>query len=254
MNPPHTGYELVPDNYKAIYKDLDVETLCANRPDIPAKGTTMGDYFRNNIRNYYACITGVDENVGRIIDELKRNGLFDNTIVVFTSDHGICMGAHENAGKDIFYEEAMRIPMIISWPRQIKPRKEENLMISFADLYPSLLSLMGFQKEIPKTVQTFDLSRQILGKDKREVVQPYYYVLFDNHATGYRGLRTKTHTFVVHATNGVIDDTILFDRTKDPYQMNNIARQHPPLVQKLSKQLKDWLTQTDDSFANYLKP
>jgi hypothetical protein len=254
MNPPHTGYELVPDNYKAIYKDLDVEALCANRPDIPAKGTTMGDYFRNNIRNYYACITGVDENVGRIIDELKRNGLFDNTIVVFTSDHGICMGAHENAGKDIFYEEAMRIPMIISWPERIKPRKEENLMIGFADLYPSLLSLMGFRKEIPETVQTFDLSREILGCSKREVVQPYYYVQFDNHATGYRGLRTKAHTFVVHATNGVIDDTILFDRTKDPHQMNNIAKQHPRLVRKFCKQLKDWLTQTDDPFANYIKP
>ena len=116
MNPPHTGYELVPDRYKEIYKDLDVEALCKGRPDIPAKGTEMGDYFRNNIRNYYACITGVDENVGRIIEALKQNNLFDNTIVVFTSDHGICMGAHENAGKDIFYEESMRIPMIISLP------------------------------------------------------------------------------------------------------------------------------------------
>ena len=52
----------------------------------------MGDYFRNNIRDYYACMTGVDENVGRLIEELKRLKLFDNTIVVFTSDHGICMG------------------------------------------------------------------------------------------------------------------------------------------------------------------
>ena len=51
MNPPHTGYELVPDNYKAIYKDMDVEALCNNRPDIPAKGTEMGDYFRNNIHH-----------------------------------------------------------------------------------------------------------------------------------------------------------------------------------------------------------
>lgn len=255
MNPPHTGYELVPDNYKAIYKDLDIEALCVNRPDIPAKGTEMGDYFRNNTRNYYACITGVDENVGRIIDELKRNGLFDNTIVVFTSDHGICMGAHENAGKDIFYEEAMRIPMIISWPARIKPRKEENLPIAFADLYPSLLSMMGFQKEIPETVQTFDLAQEILHESpQKEVVQPYYQIKYDNHATGYRGLRTKTYTFVVHATNGKIDDIILFDRTKDPHQMNNIARQRPQLVQKFNKQLKDWLIQTNDPFAHYLKP
>ena len=240
MNPPHTGYELVPDRYKALYKDMDVEALCANRPDIPAKGTEMGNYFRNNIRNYYACITGVDENVGRIIETLKSNGLFENTIVVFTSDHGICMGAHNAAGKDIFYEESMRIPMIISWPAKIKPRKDDRLMIAFADLYPSLLSLMGFRKEIPETVQTFDFFCLFLGKSKKEVVQPYYYVQFDNHATGYRGLRTATHTFAVHATNGKIDETVLFDRTKDPYQMDNIAGQSPHLVRQFNKLLKAW--------------
>ena len=219
MNPPHTGYELVPDRYKEIYKDLDVEALCKGRPDIPAKGTEMGDYFRNNIRNYYACITGVDENVGRIIEALKQNNLFDNTIVVFTSDHGICMGAHENAGKDIFYEESMRIPMILSWPDQIKPRKSDPLMIAFADLYPTLLSMMGFSKEIPETVQTFDLSNEVLtGKNKKDLVQPYYFVKFDNHATGYRGLRTDRYTYAVHATDGKIDNVILFDRASEPYR------------------------------------
>lgn len=112
MNPPHTGYELVPDRYKEMYKNLNVEALCANRPDIPAKGTEMGDYFRNNIRNYYACMTGVDENIGRIINELKRLGLLKNTIVVFTSDHGICMGAHEQAGKISFMRNPCEFPSL----------------------------------------------------------------------------------------------------------------------------------------------
>ena len=254
MNPPHTRYELVPDRYKEIYKNLDVEALCKDRPDIPAKGTEMGDYFRNNIRNYYACITGVDENVGRIIEALKQNHLFDNTIVVFTSDHGICMGAHENAGKDIFYEESMRIPMIISWPDQIKPRRDDKLMIAFADLYPSLLSMMGFQKEIPSTVQTFDLGNAIITGEPKEIVQPYYFVKYDNHATGYRGLRTDRYTYVVHATDGKIDKVILFDRNNDPYEMDNIANQQPELIRKFSRQLQAWLTQTNDPFANYITP
>lgn len=251
MNPPHTGYELVPDRYKEIYKDLDVEALCKGRPDIPAKGTEMGDYFRNNIRNYYACITGVDENVGRIIEALKQNNLFDNTIVVFTSDHGICMGAHENAGKDIFYEESMRIPMILSWPDQIKPRKSDPLMIAFADLYPTLLSMMGFSKEIPETVQTFDLSNEVLtGKNKKDLVQPYYFVKFDNHATGYRGLRTDRYTYAVHATDGKIDNVILFDRTNDPHEMNNIASQQLKLTHTFNRQLKTWLEKTNDPLPN----
>lgn len=253
MNPPHTGYELVPDKYKEMYKDLDVEALCAARPGIPAKGTKTGDFFRKSIRDYYACITGVDENVGRIVEALKQNGLFDNTIVVFTSDHGDLMGVHDLIGKNIYYEEAMRVPVIISWPRKIQPRKDDKLMIAFADLYPSLLSLMGFRQEIPASVQTFDLSKEILtGKAGKEIAQPYYYVQFDNHATGYRGLRTSTYTYVVHATDGKTDDVILFDRTQDPHQMNNIAGRHPELVSRLGKQLKEWLTKTGDPFAFYI--
>lgn len=253
MNPPHTGYELVPDRYKEMYKNLNVEALCANRPDIPAKGTEMGDYFRNNIRNYYACMTGVDENIGRIINELKRLGLFKNTIVVFTSDHGICMGAHEQAGKDIFYEESMRIPVLISWPEKIKPKTDRTTMIAFADLYPTLLSIMGFQQQIPEEVQTFNLASVLLyGKENNRIVQPYYYIQSSNPATGYRGLRTATHTFTIHATNGKVDKIILFDRRSDPYQMNNIAMQHPKLVNRLKSQLKTWLQKTEDPFFNYL--
>lgn len=252
MNPPHTGYELVPERYKELYKDLDVEAL-ANRPDIPPAGTKLGDYFRNNIRNYYACMTGVDENVGRIVDALRLNGLFDNTIVVFTSDHGICMGAHGNVGKNVFYEEAMRVPMIISWPGKIQPRKESKLMIAFADLYPTLLSLMGLKEEIPETVQTFDLSEEILtGKERPDLAQPYYYIRFDNPATGYRGLRSPAYTYVVHATEGTIDEVILFDRRKDPYQTDNVASTHPGLVRNFNRQLKAWLESTNDSFADFL--
>lgn len=253
MNPPHTGYDLVPDHYKALYKDLDVESLCARWPSIPPKGTPMGDSFRKDVRDYYACIAGVDENVGRIVAALKANKQFDNTVFVFTSDHGTCMGAHNEAGKDIYYEESMRIPMIISYPAKLKPRKEEKLMLSFADLYPSLLSLMGFQKEIPAEVQTFDLSREILtGEEKKDLAQPYYFVQFDNPATGYRGFRSSTHTYVIHATDGKIDETVLLDRVKDPYQMKNVANEQPAVVSQFKEQLKEWLIRTQDPFANYL--
>lgn len=253
MNPPHTGYELVPERYKKLYNDLDVEALCANRPDIPAKGTEMGDYFRNNIRNYYACMTGVDENVGRIIEQLKANGQFENTIVVFTSDHGICMGAHESAGKDIYYEESMRIPIVISWPLKLKPRIDTASAVAFADLYPTIVSLMGFKKDIPKEVQTIDWSKDFLwGESREDVVQPYYFIQYDEPTTGYRGLRNNVYTFVVHASKGKIDKIILFDRSKDPYQMNNIAEEQLVLVNHMKRQLKQFLLKTEDPFAQYL--
>ena len=253
MNPPHTGYELVPDKYKNIYKDLNVESLCKLRPDIPAKGTPMGNYFRDNIRNYYACMTGVDEQIGRIVNELKKLNLFDKTILVFTSDHGICMGAHGQAGKDIFYEEAMQIPLIITWPQRIKPRTDKKTMIALADLYPTLLTVMGLAHHIPEEVQTFNWANVLLeGKEYTDVVQPYYYIQASDQTTGYRGLRTATHTFVVHAEHGVVDNILLFDRTTDPFQMNNRAPQEPQLVKHFKKQLKKWLKKTKDPFYQYL--
>ena len=252
MNPPHTGYELVPDKYKEIYRNVDVETVC-NSPIIAPKGTKMGDFYRKSVLDYYACMTGVDEQVGRIIRQLKEQVLFDNTIVVFTSDHGDSMGMHEHIGKNIYYEEAMRIPMMISWPEKITPRRDSTLMIAFADLYPSLLSLMGFKDRIPAEVQTFDLSASILSPENtQEIVQPYYYLLPENLTTGYRGLRTKKYTFAVHATNGRTDEWILFDREQDPFQLNNIAPDQPTLIKQFSNQLKDWLKKTNDPFMNCL--
>lgn len=83
-------------------------------------------------------------------------------------------------------------------------------------------------------------------------MQPYYRVQPDNPTTGYRGLRTSKYTFAVHATNGKIDRTVLFDRDKDPYEMKNIATERPKLVRALHKQLREWLMQTNDPFAAYL--
>ena len=147
----------------------------------------------------------------------------------------------------------MRIPMMISWPEKITPRRDSTLMIAFADLYPSLLSLMGFKDRIPAEVQTFDLSASILSPENtQEIAQPYYYLLPENLTTGYRGLRTKKYTFAVHATNGRTDEWILFDREQDPFQLNNIAPDQPTLIKQFSNQLKDWLKKTNDPFMNCL--
>ena len=89
-----------------------MEALARQLPYIPEKGTPEGDYFRENIRNYYACITGVDEHVGRIVQALKDCDVYDNTLIIFTSDHGVCMGGRGVEGKNVFYEESMRIHMI----------------------------------------------------------------------------------------------------------------------------------------------
>ena len=117
-----------------------------------------------------------------------------------------------------------------------KAENRPNNHDSFCRLVSDPASIMGFQQQIPEEVQTFNLASILLcGKENNCIVQPYYYIQSSNPATGYRGLRTATHTFTIHATDGKVDKIILFDRRSDPYQNNNIAMQHPKLVNRLKK-------------------
>ncbi len=254
MNPPHTGYELVPQKYKDVYRAVDADSL-ARLPHIQPGGTKFGNYFRQSILDYYACMTGVDEQVGRILEALEEAGLAGQTIVVFTSDHGDSMGMHENIGKDIYYEEAMRIPMMIRWPGKIPARRDSTGMMAFADLAPTLLSLMGFKEQIPAEMETYDWSAAILSPDAPQPTdrQPYYKVLPAHPDRGFRGWRTPRYTFAVRADSVGVDSVILFDRYADPYQMHNVASGHDEEVRSLWRDLEAWLERTGDPFLSHLR-
>lgn len=251
MNPPHTGYELVPDSFKAKYSNLDIEPDVARRKNVGEKGTPSGNYWRNNIKNYYACMTGVDYQVGRMIDYLKEKGLYENTLIIFTSDHGICMGAHDIQGKDVWYEEAMRIPLLMKLPHQ-KEARADSLMIAFQDLGPTLLGLMGLA--VPESMQTIDHTPYILGESTEEPdYQPYYFVDYKDYTTGYRGMRGNRYTYVIHATTGKIDKELLYDRQNDPYQLTNIAASHPELCNMLKEKVRQYCIKTNDVFVKALE-
>lgn len=273
INPPHTGYELVPDKYKAVYKDLDVDHILASRPDIATSDAENQKFFRQSIRDYYACMTGVDEQVGRIIRSLKEKGLFENTIVVFTSDHGDCMGMHNQKGKNVCYDNAMRIPLIITWPAEILPRQDDHTLIAFADLAPTMLSLMGERTQIPPGMQTFDLSDVITGKGKARApkFQPYFRMIAGAPERGVRGLRDHRYTYAISFNtepgNGQFTPSeeeintpvtgkvyeVLYDRQTDPWQLKNIAGQNPGLCKKYRKKLKKFLETTNDTFYRLIK-
>jgi len=256
MNPPHTGYELVPEKYKDIYKDMDVDNIASLRPDVQPIGTENGKFFRKYLPYYYACISGVDENVGRLYGALEEKGLSDNTIFIFTSDHGVCLGTHGIQGKDVWYEEAMRIPMIMVWPNRISPRVDNDTMISFGDLYPTMLSLMGLSSEIPHSVMERDYSKEVLhGTPKAKALkswQPYYRLYPSDSGKGSRGIRGKRYTFVVEVEEGTVSKTHLYDRQTDPYQMKDVSKENPRIVRRCTRILKKHLSRTGDPFLKYL--
>lgn len=246
MNPPHTPYNAHPEKYLEPYAKMSNDDLC-RRPNIPPAGTRWGDYYRSQVRHYYAMITGVDEQFGRIVEALDGAGLADNTLLVFTSDHGNCLGIHGHQTKNVPEEESMRIPLLIRFPGKLRPRKE-TLLISVPDMYPTLLGLMGLGEKVPPSVQGSNYAEPLLtGEGKRPTSQLYLWMPCEQPSLGRRGVRTERHTLVVDRMPGKDEQLLLYDNVADPFQLKNIAVGQPQLVDRLLYQeLAEWLRKTGD--------
>ena len=252
FNPPHAPYGPVPEKYKAIYQN-PVEEYCENIENLSPAGTKFGDTYRKNIRDYYAAISGIDDNLGRLFTFLEESGNADNTIIVFTADHGDNLGRHDCWDpKNTPYEEAMQVPFIIRWPAKIKPR-QDDLLLSSADIYPTLLTMLGVGDKLPKGLEGTDLSETILtGNGPRPTSQLYLHIPTFDHRYGRRGVRTHRYTFMLdrgwHTKDAPKDlSIVLYDRKNDPYQTRNVADENPELVKELIvNELIPWLKHTKD--------
>jgi len=246
MNPPHMPYDQHPAKYLAPYREVGDEELF-RRPNIPPAGTKWGDHYRKHIRDYYAMVTGVDDQFGRLMDALAAQGLAGDTIVVFTSDHGDCIGIHNQVSKNNHYEESMRIPFLIRWPGRIRPRRDD-LLLSSVDIYPTLLELMGLADRIPDEVSgTSHAAVLQTGDGPRPDSQVYLRMPFEHPALGRRGMRTHRYTLMLEQTAGGPGKPELYDRVNDPYELENIAADRPKLVkQLLHEQVQPWLDRGDD--------
>ena len=151
---PHTPY-VAPKPYFDLYpiEKMPVVTNAAgDQADIPAPALTMlrkeetemsDDLRRQAVQAYYASTSFVDAQVGRVIDELDRLGLTDNTVIVFTSDHGYLLGEHGLWQKNSLFEASSRVPLLIVAPGISKPGSVVKTPVSLLDLYPTLLELAG---------------------------------------------------------------------------------------------------------------
>lgn len=270
-NPPHSPYDEVPQKYKDMYKDKDI-TLRPNVTDGPFKahtGEELGgsrEGLIQNTKDYFAAITGLDENFARLLAFLKEEGLDENTIVVLSADHGDLMGSHGMMAKHVWYEESVGIPFIIRWPDKIKPGRDKTTLVNSVDVMPTLLGLMDI--EIPETVEGTDLSGTALGEET-EVPEVAFLAGYPGRdvfleafkkagqlptSKGWRAARTTRYTYVIHAGYLPENDKItryLYDNQEDPYQLNPLIIQDPasnPIASKLEDALKDWLKDVEDPF------
>lgn len=248
-NPPHPPYQQVSETYRERYTGKTPPDLL-KRPNVPADRT--GEAGRKNVADYFAAVEGVDENFGRLLAALAETGQADNTLVVFTSDHGEMMGSHGRLGKGVVYEESFRIPLILRLPNRLRPR-HDGLHVNVPDLFPTLLGLLDLPDRIPAKVAGTNHANLLLTEAGERPRSSFFIgAAGASPERGVRAVRTDRYTFVVSRLGLVKAE--LFDRESDPYQQEDVAAAHPDLCRELLAELNGWLRRTDDPWPEQVWP
>lgn len=190
-------------------------------PRLPPPELLEGDWPNAGLLDYYRVVKGVDENVVRLLDELDALGLTEDTIVVFAADNGMSLGAHGMVSKLMAYDESMRIPLLVRYPRVVRRGAVSDELVLNVDVAPTLLALAGLP--IPEAMQGADLAPLLAGRDV-EWRTAFLYEFFarrDTWLPPQLGLRTRARKLVVFPDRP--SWTQLFDLERDPLEARNLA-------------------------------
>lgn len=269
--PPHDPYNTVPDEYKERIplEKIELRENVSERAvvdhllerDAPSKEDKLKREKRREIvedeerlkkeylQGYYGHTAALDDCLGMLRNALKNAGIVEDTILVFTSDHGDMLGSHRMGSKQSPYEESVNVPFLIEYPRSVPNGKRCDALLAPIDLMPTLLSLAGL--ECPD-VDGKDLSSALTGDalDEQDAVllmkmlpggNPY----MTNAITPWRGVRTKRYTYTYLLDHG---PWLLYDNEEDPYQLNNLINkpEHAELQEKLEKRMRELMEEADD--------
>ncbi|MDF7824618.1 sulfatase [Pontiellaceae bacterium B12227] len=244
-NPPHNPYGSEDDcdevAYREHYKGKSAEELL-NRPNIAESDADNLAKAKKSVPFYFAKLTGVDKQLGRVFQALEETGEADNTIIVFTADHGEMMGSHNKFGKLVIYEEAFCVPLMVKVPGKTNGTLED-LMITPVDIMPTVLGMMGLKDRIPATVEGRNWSREIITGDWSKTAKPKsaHFLGYNNK---FKGVRTDRYSFQIDQKG----EQLLFDNKKDPYQMTGLQLADIPGADAdfLLSELGRWLKQSND--------
>ena len=169
---------------------------------------------KKDISGYYAMVTEVDHNIGRILAELKRQGLDRNTIVVFAGDHGLAVGQHGLLGKQNVYEHSMGMPLVFRGPG-IPRGRTRSTFVYHHDIGPTILEMAGL--EVPDTMESMSLVDAI--RDPYAVVRK---VMYNSYQNRQRAVREGGWKLIRYNVDGV-EHTQLFNLEDDPWETRNLA-------------------------------
>ncbi len=204
--------------------------------DIPKSGALDDDLQRSLIHGYYAAISYMDAQVGRVLDELDRQALTQNTIIVFWGDHGWHLGDHGMWCKHTNYEQATRIPLLVSVPT-IKGGVRSSSLVESVDVFPTLSELIRI--DIPNGLDGKSLVATLHDGSapvRDHAIQVYPRTVAGKGQVLGRSIRTDRHRLVEWKKFGATADTAdieLYDYEKDPQETKNLAADQPEIVGQL---------------------
>lgn len=259
--PPHNPYETAPQKFKDLYNPERIVL----RPNVPVAAE---ENARRDLAGYYAHCSALDACVGRLLKTLDDRGLADETVFVFTSDHGDMLHSHGEERKQRPWDEAVRVPFLLRAPGLLgKAPREIRTPLNSPDLMPTLLGLCGLP--VPETVEGRDFSGLITerggeceedgggGEGGRRKPSPKAAALIacyhpfgewqrDQGGREYRGVRTARFTYV----RDLQGPWLLYDNEKDPYQLENLCgrEESAELQARLETLLERELRRLGDEF------
>ncbi|MEJ7830041.1 MAG: sulfatase [Segetibacter sp.] len=235
IGPPHDPYQTAPDKYRKLYDNKNIEI----NPNVPAQ---FHDKATQDLKGYYSHIAALDECVGKIWQNIKDAGIEENTMIVFTADHGDMLGSHGSWNKQQPYAESIKVPFLIHYPAALgRDKKTSSALLNSSDIMPTLLGFSNLP--IPKTVEGVDFSGVFRG-NKKDMVKETLIACYQpfgqwNRKRGgkeFRGLVTTQYTYV----RDLKGSWLLFDNLKDPFQLNNLIGKSD--YQKVEKDLENRLS------------
>ena len=252
--PPHAPYSTAPEEYRRLYDPGTLEL----RPNVP---DDVAAQARDWLAGYYAHCSALDSCVGDLLTTLRECGIDNETIFVFTSDHGDMLGSQGQTKKQRPWDESIRVPFLLRYPELPGWQAgETHALIDAPDIMPTLLGLCGIP--IPDTVEGLDFSEHIAGgaapSDGTALImcpQPFgQWAITHHEGKEYRGLRTKRYTCVRDRQ----EPWLLYDNEVDPYQMRNLIHdaKHMDTRDQLEERLQKKLDRYMDKFlpgADYVE-
>ncbi|MBN1491974.1 MAG: sulfatase-like hydrolase/transferase [Phycisphaerae bacterium] len=195
--------------------------------------------YQRYIKDYLRCVAAVDENIGRMLDYLDKNGLADNTVVMYSSDQGFYLGDHGWFDKRWMYEESLSMPLIVRWPGATRPGTTNTDLVQNLDFAETFLDLAGVP--IPDDMQGRSFVPLLKGEtppDWRRSIYYHYYEFPGWHdVRRHYGVRTDRHKLIHYYD---INEWELFDLKSDPDEMHSVY--DDPAYAETVKELKAELT------------